>query len=139
MNSAALHQAAFTRLAGFTALTSQLGTTGVKSKVPQPSKAEAVAAFPYVTFEFPSIVPFDTDDNDGGNAVLRVHVWARSPSDLVWRGVLDSVYDALHKYQIPIGGANTVDCLFQVSNVMDDPDGITTHAWSDFRITYDSI
>lgn len=139
MNSANLHQAVYTRLAGFTALTSQLGTSGVLSRVPQPDEPEDNAAFPYVTFSFPDLNPFDTDDIDGIEATLRVHVWSRSQSDLVWKRVVDSVYDCLHKYQIPISGANTVDCLFTDGTVMDDPDGYTTHAVSTFRITYDGI
>lgn len=139
MNSANLHQAVYTRLAGFTALTSQLGSVGVQSQVPQPDDAGNASAFPYVTFSFPDLSPWDTDDIDGIDATLRVHVWSRSQSDLTWKRIVDSVYDCLHKYQIPIAAANTVDCLFTSSTVMDDPDGITLHGVVEFRITYDGI
>ena len=139
MNLANLQQAVYTRLAGYTALTSQLAGQGVYSRVPQPDAAESTAPFPYITFDFVSFVPFDTDDNDGIQAVLRVHTWSRSQSVLQMSAIMDSIYDCLHKFQIVISGASTVDCLFITGQTMDDPDGVTTHGVSEFRITYDDI
>lgn len=139
MNSAALHTAAFTRLSGFAALTASLGSGGVASRHPQDDQAEAASVFPYVTFDFPSLRGFDTNTTDGVAAVLRVHVWARTTSDIQWRALQDAVYDCLHNYALPIAGANTVNCQFTSASDMQDPDGKTIHAWSDFDVTYDNI
>lgn len=139
MNLANLQQAVFTRLAGFTALTSQLSGQGIYSRVPQQDESEDAAFFPYVTFDFPSTLPWDTDDTAGAQAILRVHVWSRSQSSLVLSRAMDSVYDCLNRFQIVIAGASTVDCLFINSTTMDDPDGVTTHGVVEFRVTYDEI
>lgn len=139
MNLANVRQAVFTRLAGFTALTSQLAGDGVYSRVPQPDDAEDAALFPYVTFSFPSGLPWDTDDTLGAEIILRVHCWSRSQSSLELDRVMDSVYDCLNRFQLVISGASTVDCLWVNSDMMDDPDGITTQGILDFRITYDGI
>jgi hypothetical protein len=139
MNLANLEQAVFSRLSGFTALTSQLVGQGIYSRKPQDVDAEDASLFPYVTFEFATIQPWDTDDTDGAQAILQVDVWSRSQSRLQISAIMDSVYDSLHKFQIVISGANTVDCLFDGSQVMSDPDGVTLHGVVEFRITYDEI
>lgn len=139
MNLANLQQSVFTRLSNFTALTSQLAGQGVYARKPQDVNAESTTPFPYVTFSFPSGLPFDTDSKDGAEVILQVHVWSRSQSMLVHQAIMDSIYDALHKFQLVISGANTVDCLFTTSQFMDDPDGVTTHGIMEFRVTYDGI
>lgn len=139
MNLAGLQQAVFTRLSNYTALTSLLSGQGIYARKPQDDASESTTPFPYVTFDFPSVLPWDTDNINGAEAVLRVHVWSRSQSALVGQAIMDAAYDALHKFQITISGANTMDCLFLRSQSMDDPDGVTTHGILDFRITYDGI
>jgi len=139
MNSAALHQAIYTRLSGFTALTSQLSALGVMSSVPHPDDAGDAADFPYVTFQVTGMDQWDTQTQDGITASLQVDVWSRSRSDLVMKAVIDSVYDCLHRFDLVIPGANTVNCLFENMGEIDDPDGVTTHGFATFAITYDSI
>lgn len=140
MNTTALQQAVYSRLAGFTDLTSKLGTSGILSRFPSPSEPEDTAAFPYVVIELPSLLPFDTKTSDGVEAIVGLHVFTRNNSDLVNRAVPDAVYDALHKYALTIAGAATVNCTFRnrVDN-MPDPDGITAHSVVQFTITYDDI
>jgi len=140
MNLANLQQAVFTRLSGFTALTSQLSGQGVYARKPQDPESEDASVFPYVTFTVVTVNPWDTDDTDGAQAIVQIDVWSRSQSRQQVAAILDSIYDALHKYQIPISGANTVDCLFAGGPIItDDPDGVTTHGVADFRATYDSF
>jgi len=137
MNSVALQQAIYTRLAGFTALTSKV--SGIYSDVPSPDDAADNSAFPYVMFNFPSIQPMDTKDSDGGNAVVHIHTFARGGSDLPRRAIEDAIYDALHKHDLAISGANTIAVRFETKTEMDDPDGVTKHSVQTFRITYDDI
>mgnify|MGYP003646307610 FL=1 len=139
MNSAALHQAIYTRLAGFTALTSKLSSLGVMSRVPQPDDAGEADLFPYVTFKVSGLNVWDTASTDGIDATLQVDVWSRSQSDLQFKAILDSVYDCLHKFDLVISGANTVNCLFLSGGEFDDPDGVTVHGFATFRITFDGI
>lgn len=139
MNSAALHQAIYTRLAGFTALTSQLSSVGVLSRVPQPDDAGDASDFPYITFYVGGADGWDTQTTDGIQSSLQVDVWSRSQSDLQRKAIIDSVYDCLHRFDLVIAGANTVNCLFQSKDEIDDPDGVTTHTFATFLISYDSI
>lgn len=139
MNLANLQQAVYTRLAGFTALTSQLSGQGIYSRKPQDDDSGDASVFPYITVQFPSLLPWDTDDTKGAKTILRVYTWSRSQSTLVLGRAMDSVYDCLHEFQIVIPGANTVDCLWINSETLDDPDGVTTYGVSEFRITYDDI
>lgn len=139
MNSAALHQAVYTRLAGFTALTSQLSALGVLSRVPQPEDAGAASDFPYVTFDIAPGDAWDTQTQDGMQADIQVDVWSRSQSDLQRKAIIDSVWNCLHRFDLAIPGANTVNCLFESGGEVDDSDGVTTHTFAIFRVSYDSI
>lgn len=139
MNSAALQQAVYDRLDGFAALTTLLGTAGIRTRVTQPAEPEDTAPFPYVTFELPSITPFDTKTDNGGRAIIRCHVWSRSQSELTRRAVEDQLYAALHLYDLPISGVSTMICRFDTKTEFDDPDGVTNHGIVDFVCVYDEI
>lgn len=139
MNEANLLQAVFTRATNFTALTSKLGNNGVLSRVPQPDEPEDDADFPYVVITIVDVRPWDTDDNDGGRAIVQLSVFYRGGSPKALAAIADEVYNAFHKYQLSIPGANTVDCLFRNRVTFDDPDGKTMQTAMDFVVTYDSI
>lgn len=137
MNSTNLHQAIYTRLAGYTALTSKV--VGIYSQVPQPDDAQLDSAFPYVTLGPYFHTPFDTDDDDGQRVAAQIHIWDRSTTELTRAAIQDAIYDALHKFDLVISGANTIDCLFESAVKMYDPDGKTSHSVLTFRITYNGI
>lgn len=137
MNSAGLHQALYSRLANVTAVSSKV--IGIYSEVPQAAQSEDDAAFPFITLGPHVFRPFDTDDDDGQQVAVQVHIWDRYTSELTRGALRDAVYDALHKFDLSISGANTVDCLFETANGFDDPDGKTHHIVMQFRVTYDSI
>lgn len=133
MKIAALQQAVYTRI------NSQLGgsVVGVYSNVPQAAQSEDDSAFPFITIGPVTPTSWSTDDTPGITALVDVGVWTRSTSDLVRRGLADAVYDAMNRYQLPITGVNTVDCLFDNMVEFMDPDGVTTHSVVTFRVTYD--
>lgn len=141
MNLGAVYQSVYNRLAGFTDLTSRLanGAASIYTRVPQPDDAGDDSLFPFVVIEGTSVTPWDTDDTDGAQATMSVHVYSRSQSILEISGIATATYDALHKYQLVIAGGNTVDCLFDNSVGFEDPDGKTLHRVNDFLITYDEI
>lgn len=133
MNLKELQQGLYTRL------NTQVGSsfTGIYTDVPQAEDSEADSAFPFIT-----IGPFaasndDTKDDNGAEVLAQVHIWSRSTSALVWRGLHDAVYDALQDYRsLSVTGANIVNVLFEDSDDIADPDGKTTHIVMRFRITY---
>lgn len=141
MNLGPVYQSMFNRLSGFADLTSRLanGAGSVYTRVPQPDRPGDSSLFPYVVIESTNIQPWDTDDEDGVQALMSVHVYSRSQSVLEISNIGTAVYDALHKYQLVITGANTVDCLFDNSTQFEDPDTKTVHRVIDFLVTYDGI
>ena len=137
MNSANLHRALYTRLTGATGLSGVI--TGVYAHVPQPDNAGDVAAFPYITLGPHTRSPFDTDDDDGQSVRVNVHLWDRYSSELTRSAVRDAIYDALHKYDLAVTGADLLDCLFVNETGFPDPDGKTFHTVMGFRVTYTGI
>jgi hypothetical protein len=138
MNSASLHRALYTRLSNATGVGSVV-TAIYGRKAPQPAEPEDSSAFPYITLGPHTMRPFDTDDDDGQSVLANVHIWDRYSSELARGALTDAVYDALHKYDLPVTGANLLDCLFTTSNSFDDPDGKTVHTIMQFRVTYTEI
>lgn len=137
MNGAALQQAIFDRLTNVTAVASQV--QGIYTTVPQPDEAGNAALFPYIYFNVPSMVPMDTKTSDGIQATVNIHTYSRSDTRLERLAIEQSVYDALHKFELVITGANTIACGFSGSTYFTDPDGVTTHGVLNFTVTYDDI
>lgn len=138
MNSTGLRQAIFTRLNSYTPLTDLLGTGGVRSRTIQNTTPEDDGPFPYVTFSFPSAVPFDTKTSQGGDATVQVDVWSRG-TDLERSAVQDAAYDALHLYDLPIAGADTVTVNVAGATEFMDSDNVTTHGVLSVVVIYDDI
>jgi hypothetical protein len=139
MKSAALQQAVYTRLSGFSALTDLVQAIYSESGAPQPSDAGDNSLFPYVIVGPFTGSPWDTDGTPGQTCIVKVNVYSRGKSDLEWRAIADQVYEALNRHDLSISGADTVDCLFQDMSSFPDPDGKTTRAVLDFRVTYGII
>ena len=137
MDSAALHQSIYTRLAGFTALTSKV--VGIYSRAPDPVNAGDNASFPYIVFNQASLAPFDTKSSDGASALVDVHAFTRTQSALVRLAIADEIYNALHKFDLVIAGANTIAVGFENKVEFDDPDGKTIHTAMTFRVVYDDF
>ncbi len=133
MNLAEVQQALHARL------TAQVGAqvTGVYTRAPDPQDAAKSSGYPYITLGPLVAGPNDTKTNTGGTVAAQVHIWARTRSALSWRRLHDETYEALHRYDLPVTGANVIDCLFENSNDLPDPDGKTTHVVMQFRVTYE--
>jgi len=129
------------RQALYSRVDAQVGASvvAVYAKVPQAAQSEDNSAFPYITIGAFTASPFDTDDESGVTVLADVSVWSRDTSVLATSDIVSAVYAALHKHDLSITGANTVDCLFNSMNELDDPDGLTTQDVLTFRITYDAI
>lgn len=134
MKSAALQQAIYDRLTGFPAVNDAV--VGIYTTTPQAAESEDADAFPYITIDFANTAPFDTKTDDGANTLVDVHIWSRSRSSLTWRAISDGIYSALQKHELAVTGADLIECRFDASVEFDDPDGVTSHHVSTFRVTY---
>lgn len=132
MNIAQLQQALWTRL------DAQVGASfvGIYHDVPQAEESEDDAAFPYITLGPYNASAFDDKTQLGGDVLFQVHLWTRTHDNLVRSGLRDSVYDALHRYDLVIAGTDYANLIFESSDDFADPDGKTRHIVMRFRVIY---
>lgn len=92
------------------------------------------ALFPYVTIGDDTLIEWDQDACLGAEATITLHVWSRERGRKQAKTIQGALYDALHRYALPVDGSHTVDCLWEMSESFLDPDGHTRHGVSRFRI-----
>lgn len=102
--------------------------------VEQAEKSEDESQFPYVVVGDTTGAPFDTDELDGQEHTLTLHVWDRYRGRTRCRQVLDAIYAALHKLEIPVEGRHTVFCYWEFSESIPDADVLTQHMVTRFRL-----
>lgn len=140
MKFQAVAEAVYARLNGFAALTDQVISVGYQRS--QDAEPEDETQFPYVVIDDVVQRPWDTKTANGGNQLVQVTVFARDKefksAITVANEVAQSVYDALHKYDLKVSGVTVVNCLFEETpgNIA-DPDGVTRFKPMTFRIIYD--
>lgn len=140
MKFQAVSEAIYARLSGYTALTDQVVSIGYEH--PQDATPEGLSAFPYVVIEDVSQSAWDTKTSNGGNQLVQVTPYARPSASksavAIANEVGQAVYDALHKHDLSVSGADLVNCLFEESpGNIPDPDGITRYKPLTFRVVYD--
>lgn len=139
MNFEGVSLAIMRRLAGYTSWPTVPSYVGVDK--PQDAQAEAVANFPYVVLEEVAARPWDTKTSDGGEVLFQVTAFCRPNGSMsahaMANAMAQAAYDALHKFELTIGGSVCVNCLFEESpGVMRDPDGSTRYRPMTFRVVY---
>lgn len=156
MNSADLHQAIFDRLKSalvdgdgvwddadswdddiyWSDVITTVGANAVFYTAPQADDSGSDVPFPYVTIGPYIFSPNDTKDDNGQSVLVDIGVWHRDPSPLRWMALQTSIYDALQKFDLSVDGLNIIDCRFEDSTDIPDPDGKTGHIAMTFRVTY---
>lgn len=101
-------------------------------------------ATPYVTIGDITTVEDGTKTEDGQEHTANVHVWTQAHRGRkAARDLMSAIYDALHNsesLQIDDGGSppvaswGLVMCKHEYAEVNPDPDGITMHGVTRFRI-----
>lgn len=136
----AIQQAVYTRLSGWAALDallarhSDLPGPAIYDHVPQPRDASDNGLFPYVVIGDDSLEEWDTDDAVGYSATLTIHVWSRKEGRKETKDVMGAIYDALHRYDLPVSGYHTVLVSWESGETIVDTDGKTRQGIQRFRI-----
>ena len=122
--------------ASVTALLSQAySVPAVFTDVPQPADAGATGGFPFIAYGLQSLVPYNDKTRPGGNALVRVAIYARAASDDTMNGIIDAV--RLQMERSDLGGlAGRVTVELESANVADDPDGRTRQCVMLWRVLY---
>ena len=110
--------------------------TGVFDNVPQLDERENPdASFPFVVIGDDDLNEDDTDTSRGFLVEAEVHAWSRKRGRKEIKEIQGLVYEALHRQALNVAGYHFVDCFFDESQTLLDPDGKTRHGVSIFHIT----
>ncbi len=94
-------------------------------------------AYPYVVVGDDTAVPFDTDDSLGTEATVTVHAWSQYRGRAEVKELLEDIYDALHRADIAVQNAHTIESIAEFQQTIVESDGLTRHGIIRFRITVD--
>jgi len=92
------------------------------------------AAMPYVVIEDIAEYPDETLVSQGRRCIVALHTWSRYSGAMEVQEIIDWMIDALHHQPLTITGWHHVDTRLETSIVLRDPDGITRHGVTQFRI-----
>ena len=127
----------------YTALTGDVSlmaaVEGVYDNVPQAIDTGSAAAFPYVTIGEDSLAEWDTDDSLGAQGSITVHTWSRARGRKECKDIQGLVYNALTRAELVLSGYTLVTVEFEGEQSFLDPDGLTRHGVSTFRIILDEV
>lgn len=144
----ALQQAIITLLRGNASLAALLAAhsyagsptvPGVYEYVVQANASESASPFPYVVVGDTTGAEFDTDDVDGQEHTLTLHIWDRYRGRKRVRQIMDAIYDALHDAALTVAGHSAIYCYWEFSGTIPDPDVDTQHGVTRFRIVTQHI
>lgn len=125
-----LQTAIYSRLTGDATLTALLASsTAVYDDVPDG------VAFPYLTIGQFTGAPRDTMGTTGRDVTVTVHAWSQYEGKKEAEQILSRVDEMLDRWQPTISGWNPTVMLHEFGpEIMDDPDGITRHGVSRYRL-----
>jgi len=116
----------------YTALVAALDVP-VFDNVPQNSP------YPYVVVGDDTAVPWDTDDSLGTEATVTVHAWSQYRGRAEAKELLEQIYAALHRQDIAVENAVTIESIAEFQQTIVESDGLTRHGIIRFRITVDQL
>ncbi len=91
--------------------------------------------FPYIVIGDDSSNAWDTDDTLGAEVDITIDIWSRQAGFKETKRLMGEVYDVLNRLKVVKDGYNVVDCLYQFSEALRDPDGETRHGVMRFKLT----
>lgn len=107
---------------------------GVYDHVPQPEHAEDDSVYPYVVIGEHTGVPFDTDDVNGQETTIVLHIWDRRAGRLRAKQVVGAIYAVLHDKPLVVDGVSCVFCFWEFGESVPDPDDKIQHEVTRYRI-----
>lgn len=147
MKMAAIHQAVYRALRADSTLAALLAVdvyegsptaAAIYDHVDQVEASEDPANFPYVVIGDDTGVPFDTDDLNGQEVTITIHIWDRYRGRKRAKQVADAIYSVLHtdpgEQPIQVDGTNCIFCYWDFGESIPDPDPMTKHEVTRFRI-----
>jgi len=122
-----LQGAIMTRLSTDATLTTTLGAA-VYDRVPDS------AAFPYVVIGDDTEAPNDTMSVTGRDLTVTIHSWSQYPGKKQVKEIASRIDVLLDRWKPTVTGWNTVHMLHEFFESFTDPDGVTRHGVSRYRV-----
>lgn len=119
----------------FTALNGNLTGCQVFDTAPFLPEGAPSTTFPYCVIGNDTARAWDTDDVRGAEITLTLHFWSRAQGFKQVKALMDQAYGTLNRAVLTKTGYSIIDCLFEFSDAMDDPDGVTKHGVQRYRLT----
>ena len=100
------------------------------------------ATYPYVVIGEDNFTDWSTDDKNGFEATINLHVWDRPKGSSGKRGkavtkqIQGEIYAILQRSNFPIGDYGNPGISFEYSDCFMDSDGITYHGVQRFRVNF---
>ena len=88
--------------------------------------------FPYVKIGDQTMVDDGTKTKQGSDFTLIIHTFSRYRGSKEIKEIMSLVYDVLHESSLSISGAMN-NMRFEFSDIIKEPDGLTTHGVQRFR------
>lgn len=111
--------------------------TGVYDNPAQVADSGDGSEFPFVTIGNITLQPWDDDTSTGFEATIIIDTWSRATHTLECKQVQGLIYDTLHRQTLTISGLSSIMLDFVTSSSEKDPDGVTVHGISEFRLIAD--
>lgn len=96
-------------------------------------------AFPYITLGEATEAPADTFAGRGNEATLTLHIWSQASSFGQALGILTRMNQVLDRAALVVTGFVTVMCVYEFSQTVRDPDGVTRHVPVRYRVLVEEI
>lgn len=113
----------------YEALVTALDPVKVYDAVPQDDDT-----YPRVNIGDDTHADWSTKTENGEMHTLTIHAWSREQGNKEALNLMKQIYDTLHKQTLALTGHHLVLMQYEFSEVMLDPDGVTRHGVTRFRI-----
>lgn len=111
---------------------------GVYDRVPRATDGTPQVAFPYISLGDTQMLPELAEATDAAETVVTLHGWSRAVGFPEVRQLAKAVIAALHDASLTLTGGVLQSLLLQSTQVLRDPDGLTSHAVLTFSALTDA-
>jgi hypothetical protein len=102
--------------------------------IPQVVASEDDSKFPLIGVGDDTADAFDTDDINGHEHTVTLHIYDRYEGSLRVKQIMGALHRIFHNVDLEVDGQHTVYCFWEFSGQVPDPDPTTQHGVMRFRI-----
>lgn len=115
-----------------------LVNAGVYDSVSRGPDGVPTVAFPYVAFGDTQLLPESGEQTDAAETIVTLHCWSRAVGFPEVRKIAKAVIAVLHDATLALASGQLQSLLLESSQVLRDPDGLTSHAVLKFSALTDA-